>query len=141
MTVCEVMAHLKELDGQIVAITGTLSSMALGVPPDELSSSAPNSCNAPTTTLKAQIKIEQPDSHFVSNPPPGYKIDEASISAAESIMRAAQNKNPKEKVRLTVVVQGTLLVTKYGPPPREKPDRHKWYSAVLIVDSYKSIKQ
>ena len=136
LTVCEVMKQLKVLNGKTVTLRGPVLVAKSGLYADELLPTAAESCTAPKTPFPAQIKIDPPDFHFLKNPPPGYKLDQDSVSRFQEAIKRAQLRNPSSTNQISVVVQGVLTVNEEKPFVRK---RDKWYPAHLILQSYKSI--
>jgi len=140
MTVCYLMERLKQYNGQIVTIKGTLLPIAKGQPYfTTLAPTPPESCPAPgASDRRAEIDLSYPDPYFLKNPPNGFQYDKNSITQAEDKITQVFRRNPNVSGFL-VVVQGLLHVAEKGPAVPPDYDRHGWYPASLKVQSYKSI--
>jgi len=139
LTVCQIMERLADYDSHIVAIRGTLLSLATGVPFfTQLAPTSPETCLSPGTSLPARIDIYEPDMHFLENPPAGYQLDRSSVKGANAKMNQTVRQNPNTSGFL-VVIQGYLVVAQQGPATPPNIDRHGWYPAKLIIQSYKSL--
>ena len=139
MTVCQIMEGLKDHDSHIVTIKGIFLPLAKGVGLfTQLAPMPPDTCLAPGTSLPFRIDTNAPDIHFLEHPPAGYQLDERSVREANAKINQIVRQNPNTAGFL-VVIQGYLIVNQQGPAIPPNVDRHGWYPAKLIVQSYKSV--
>ena len=130
--ICNLGRVAQQLDGKLVRIIGILQNSDTSETPffDEL---VGHGCKA-SEGEQVKIQIVSPDSHFLSNPPPGYKPDMDSVSRAEAVFeRAAAHRRS-----VSATVEGVFYVSKqqgFGPI------RHRSYSAFIVIQALRDVKE
>lgn len=131
VNICDLKRIARQMDGKIVRISGILLNSDTQETPffDEL---VGQGCKA--TTEQVKIQVVSPDSHFLSNPPPGYKPDMDSVTRAEPIFERAA----ADHRSVYATVEGALYVTQ-GPTSGRV--RHRRYQAVIVIQAIRSVRE
>jgi len=135
VTLCQLLAEPQRFDGRIVRVRGILESE--GNAPrtayfDQLSSTGcPGSAAAET-----KVQVVSPDSHFLENPPDGYRPDQRSIRRAEKVMeKALASRDPARAFEATVegVFYRAEMISNH-------PARHRQYPGYVVLQAIRSLR-
>lgn len=133
-SVCDLVRTAVQLDGEIVKVYGVLQdSDPKRENPyfDELVSE--NCKGKGMGESQAKIQVVSPDSHFLANPPAGYKPDLNSIRRAELMAEKAAAHHRS----LSATVEGVL----YVPKAASGVPRHRSYTAIIVVQAIRDTKE
>jgi hypothetical protein len=129
---CNLPLLANQLEGKVIRVRGVLRNSGTPEEPsfDEL---VPESC-LDSEGRRAVIHVVSPDSHFLDNPPQGYKPDLSSVRRVEPIFRKAAANNKS----VSVIVEGVLQTAQWETTAHP---RHKQYSASIVIQAFRSAKE
>jgi hypothetical protein len=132
VNICNLGRVASQFDGKIVRISGVLQNSDTSERPffDEL---VGKSCKG-TKGEQVNLQVVSPDSHFLSNPPEGYKPDMGSLSRAEPIFERAAAHHRS----VFATVEGVFYVANQ---PISGPVRHRRYPAFVVIQALRDVKE
>ena len=135
ISVCDIVSNPRNYDGKVVTIRGQFVA-SVGDTFDELAPLQAEQC--PREVRYRNIGVKSPDVHFLSDPPKGWKADEASFDLANKTIDSLLEKDPKLR-RVLVTVEGAVLYG--GERPQAKVLRDPWYPAWIVISAFKDIRK
>ena len=133
MTLCDFVKQIKELNGRIVDVRGTITIDDTGpdsAVPDYLVGTCPE-----MKTGIIRVKLDYPDVWFLKTPPKGFRMDKGSFLLAHKVVMSTL-KDGKVKDRYIATIAGQA----YAPPPQSAPPpglhvtREGLYDAGLVIE-------
>jgi hypothetical protein len=139
MSVCNFAGNVRTLDGQVVKVRGIVQVFSPARDEFYVDSMIGNSCpGSRQNTVK--VRISYPDSHFLENPPTGYKVDRASFSSASRIIREAQGQG-KPVDPLLATIEGVAYAP--GPNSTQKGTtarpKHGTYDGTIMIQAIRDV--
>jgi hypothetical protein len=133
VSICDVLSDPGQYHGQWVSMRVTLTSSSSDSTFDELAPLETDRCYSPRrqNSLRIGISDQSP-----SNPPKGWKVDEASFDNAEETIAKLLKANPELRV-LTLTIQGIILD---GGPRPNGVTRDPWYPASIMASAMNEIR-
>jgi hypothetical protein len=128
VSLCDLPQLGNQLEGRIIRISGVLRNTDARDNPsfDELT----EECRG----RLVRIQIVSPDSHFLDNPPAGYKPDTGSVRRAEPVFQKAA----AEGRSVYATVEGVFYPASTQPPG---PVRHRQYPAYIVIQAFRNVKE
>jgi hypothetical protein len=138
LTVCELIQSGRKLDRQIVAVKGRLQDATGATDKPDFDELVATDCKLPDASVP-KIRIVSPDSHFLAQPPPGYKPDLASVERVERQISEARARGKRIKY-LSAVLEGAMIWAdgRAIAEPDAAP-RHQRYRAYLVVQRMRDV--
>jgi hypothetical protein len=137
LTVCELIQSGRKLDGQIVAVKGHLQD-ATGAGDSQLFDELVGTDCKLSDASVPRIRIVSPDSHFLAQPPPGYKPDLGSVEGVERRISKARATGKKIKY-LSAVVEGAVIWADGNTRGDGSTPRHQRYQGYLVLQRIRNI--
>lgn len=139
MSVCDFANNVRTLDGQVIKVRGIVQTFSPARDEFYVDSMIGQSCSGAKQNM-VKVRISYPDSHFLENPPAGYRVDRASFNSASKSIKEAQGRG-KSVDHLIATIEGVAYAPGHNFIQGETTARpkHGTYDGTIIIQAIRDV--